>query len=53
MPAGYQKKGYVPNKDKYKSNQEKHKENEAKAPPRTDRTASDNTKVVTPKKEEG
>lgn len=44
MPVGYEK-------PEYKSNAEKAKEQEAKAQPRTDKTASDHTKVTPPKKE--
>jgi len=45
MPAGYEKPKYEPNVIKHKSNQQKHQEQVTKATPRTDKTASDQTKV--------
>jgi len=51
MPAGYEKTTYQTNVEKHKTNKQKHQEQVTKATPRTDKTASDQTKVKPPKKE--
>jgi len=49
MPADYEKKPFVPNKDKYKSNADRYREAVKKDIPRQRPTDTDHTRTPSPR----